>query len=61
MEIITKAAEEYAEKHAFRVPYDGSNNYYDEVDLKASMDGFMAGAKFRLEMVKKQIINQLKK
>jgi len=38
-------AEEYAEKHSFRVPYDGSNKFYDDVDYKASKDGFLAGLK----------------
>lgn len=36
-------AEKYAEKHAFRVPYDGSNNFYDEKDYKVSKEGFLAG------------------
>lgn len=40
------AAEEYADKHGFRVPYDGSNNYYDDVDVKASKEGFLAGAEW---------------
>lgn len=26
--------DEQIEKYAFRVPYDGSNNFYDEVALK---------------------------
>ena len=38
-------AEEYAEKHSFRVPYDGSNKFYDDTDFKASKDGFLAGLK----------------
>lgn len=38
-------AEEYAEEHSFRVPYDGSNKFYDDVDYKASKDGFLAGLK----------------
>lgn len=36
----------FAEKHAFRVPYDGSSDFYDRVDLKASVDGFTAGAEW---------------
>lgn len=43
---LEKAAEEYADKHGFRVPYDGSNNFYDDVDVKASLEGFKAGAKW---------------
>ena len=44
---LEDAANEYAEKHGFRVPYDGSNNFYDDVDVKASKDGFIAGAKWQ--------------
>ena len=45
-EDLEEAAEEYADKHGFRVPYDGSNNYYDDVDVKASKEGFLAGAEW---------------
>lgn len=45
-EQIKEQADIFAEKHAFRVPYDGSNDFYDKVDLKASVDGFVAGAKW---------------
>lgn len=38
-------AAEFAEEHAFRVPYDGSNKFYDDVDYKASKEGFLAGLK----------------
>lgn len=44
IEQIKEQADIFAEKHAFRVPYDGSNDFYDKVDLKASIDGFIAGA-----------------
>lgn len=40
---VEKLADVYAEKHAFRVPYDGSNKFYDEVDFKCSKEGFIAG------------------
>lgn len=43
---LEEAAKEYAEKHGFRVPYDGSNNFYDDVDVKASKEGFIAGAEW---------------
>ena len=46
-EELEKEAEEYADKHAFRVPYDGSNNFYDDVDFKASKEGYLAGAEPR--------------
>ena len=39
-------AEEYAEKHAFRVPYDGSNKFYDDKDYECSKEGFQRGAEF---------------
>lgn len=45
-EELEKAAQEYADKHGFRVPYDGSNNYYDDVDVNASKEGFKAGAEW---------------
>lgn len=44
---LEEAAEKYADKHGFRVPYDGSNNYYDDVDVKASKEGFLAGAEWQ--------------
>lgn len=46
---LEEAAEEYAEKHGFRVPYDGSENFYDDVDVKASKEGFIAGAEWQKE------------
>ena len=49
---LEKAAEKYADKHGFRVPYDGSNNFYDDVDVKASLEGFKAGAKWMEEQMK---------
>lgn len=49
---LEKAAEEYADKHGFRVSYDGSNNFYDDVDVKASLEGFKAGAKWMEEQMK---------
>ena len=50
-EDLEEAAEEYADKHGFRVPYDGSNNYYDDVDVKASKEGFIAGAEWQKEQM----------
>ena len=44
MSKIEEMAKEYADKHGFRVPYDGSDNFYDEVDVKASKEGYIAGA-----------------
>ena len=49
---LEEAAEEYADKHGFRVPYDGSNNYYDDVDVKASKEGFLAGAEWQKKQAK---------
>jgi hypothetical protein len=45
-EEIKNKADIYADKHGFRVPYDGSNNFYDETDVKASIEGFVEGAKY---------------
>ena len=44
---LEKEAGNYAEQHAFRVPYDGSNKFYDDVDFKASKEGYLAGAESR--------------
>ncbi|MDR3133000.1 MAG: hypothetical protein LBU42_03130 [Prevotellaceae bacterium] len=52
METIKEAAEKYAEEHAFRVPYNGTSNFYDETDYKASMDGFLAGSHFIIKIMK---------
>ena len=43
-EELERKAEQFAEEHAFRVPYDGSNKFYDDTDYKASKDGYIAGA-----------------
>jgi hypothetical protein len=40
---LEKEAGDYADNHAFRVPYDGSNRFYDDVDFKASKEGYIAG------------------
>lgn len=45
-EEIKDEADIYAEKHGFRVPYDGSNDFYDKTDVKASLEGFITGAKW---------------
>ena len=44
---LDKASDEFADSHGFRIPYDGSNHYYDDVDVKASKDGFIAGAQWQ--------------
>ena len=44
---LEEKAGDYADKHAFRVPYDGSNKFYDDVDFKASKEGYLAGAEPR--------------
>ena len=46
-EELEKEADDYAEIHAFRVPYDGSNKFYDDVDFKASKEGYLAAAEPR--------------
>ena len=46
---LEEAAGEYAEKHGFRIPYDGSDNFYDNIDVKASKEGFIAGAEWQKE------------
>lgn len=52
-EELEKEAGDYADKHAFRVPYDGSNKFYDDVDFKASKEGYLAGAKPREKRIAK--------
>ena len=44
--MFKKEAEEYAEKHAFRIPYDGSDKFYDDKDYECSKEGFQKGAEF---------------
>ena len=51
-EELKKEADDYADKHAFRVPYDGSNKFYDDVDFKASKEGYLAGAEPREKRIK---------
>jgi hypothetical protein len=41
-EEVREKINKYADKYAFRVPYDGTNNFYDEEALKH----FLAGAEF---------------
>jgi hypothetical protein len=51
IEELKQEAEDYAEKHAFRVPYDGSNKFYDDVDFNASKEGYLAGAEPREKQI----------
>jgi chromosome segregation ATPase len=44
---LKKEAKNYAERHAFRIPYDGSNKFYDDVDYKASVKAYLASAEPR--------------
>lgn len=43
---VKVTAENYADKHGFRVPYDGSNNFYDITDVSASLEGFKNGVEY---------------
>ena len=52
-EKLEKEAGDYAEKHAFRVPYDGSNKFYDDIDFKASKEGYLVGAEPREKIIAK--------
>ena len=55
MSKLEEAASKFADEHGFRVPYNVSgreitnDDYYDKVDIKASMDGFIAGAEWQKE------------
>ena len=42
---VEKLAGDYADHHSFRVPYDGTKNFYDDKDFKCSKAGFIAGYK----------------
>lgn len=53
---LEEASDGYAEKHGFRVPYDGSDNFYDDVDVKASKEGFIAGASWQSEQMMKEAV-----
>ena len=46
---VDELADKYAEKHAFIVPYDGSNKSYNEKDYKCSKEGFKSGYLKRAE------------
>lgn len=60
-EAIRAEAEMYAEKHGFRVPYDGSNNFYDDIDVRASFEGFIEGAKRAIsQMEQDDVIEKVK-
>ena len=53
MNKLEEAATRFADEHGFRVPYNVSgreitnDDYYDKVDIKASKDGFIAGAEWQ--------------
>lgn len=53
MNKLEEAANTFADEHGFRVPYNVSgrettnDDYYDKVDIKASKDGFIAGAEWK--------------
>lgn len=53
MNKLEEAANRFADEHGFRVPYNVSgreitnDDYYDKVDIKASKDGFLAGAEWQ--------------
>ena len=53
MNKLEEAANAFADEHGFRVPYNVSgrevtnDDYYDKVDIKASKDGFLAGAEWQ--------------
>lgn len=51
---LNKETEEYAEKHGFRIPYDGSNKFYDDNDVKWSKEGFISEANSKF--VKQQLL-----
>lgn len=46
-EELLNEAEDYAERHSFRIPYDGSNKFYDDKDYESSKEGYFAGAEPR--------------
>ena len=52
--MFEKEAEEYAEKHAFRIPYDGSDKFYDDKDYECSKEGFQKGAEFGYNKAKEE-------
>ena len=44
---LERGADDEADRHAGRVPQDGSKKFYDDVDFKASKEGYLAGAEPR--------------
>ena len=58
---LKERAAEYAEKHSFRVPYDGTKNFYDEKDYKSSEEGYIAGAEKEKKLMAKEAIKYISK
>lgn len=58
---LKERAAEYAEKHSFRIPYDGTKTFYDEKDYKSSEEGYIAGAKKEKELIIKEAIKYISK
>ena len=52
---IEQEADEYADKVAFVVPYDGSNNFYNDEVYKEAKKHFIAGRSKSLEEKEKEI------
>lgn len=48
-----KEIDEQIDKYAFRVPYDGSNNFYDEIALKH----YKAGIEWLLNKIHDNVVN----
>lgn len=53
--VLQEAANEYADKHGFRVPFDGSNKFYDDDDVRCSKEGFIAGAEWQASQPKEDV------
>ena len=51
MDKLEKAAFIYSDDHGFRVPYDGTNEFYDLTDVNASREGFLAGAEWQMNNI----------
>ena len=49
MKTREQAAEEWVEKYAFRVPYNGTNDFYDKEAVKHGTAGFLAGCEFEAQ------------
>jgi hypothetical protein len=55
---VVEQVNSWVENYAFRVPYDGSTEYYDESAIKHGKAGFIAGRESANEQIKTLITDK---